>query len=374
MSALDEFVYPRPSNLNLALATNDTNMSGESTQGPKFFGKPFDDDDADLILQSSDGLYFRVYKVLLAKASPVFKDMLLMPQDPSHDAVQVVQLAEDGKILEKLLRLIYPVDGLGVAACKSLNDITNVFYACIKYQMEHLMERFEASLIKAIPTRPLFVYFLAYAARLEEVAKMAAKECLYDAMITISRADTAHLRFECLPSAKENLLCYFQECGQLISTLTSRRRDAWLYLNTDRIYVWVSTTSQMEYRHTCRTSKRISIAYFPEFPLLPADNYTRQWWEDYMDDVGHARFDRPILVKQLPILCSTGCPECDRDCASDMALFIPKLQDAILDRVSQVSGRQLNPRPLEIPCALSCHDHSYRGTSRFNYASSIEIS
>ncbi|EIM87829.1 uncharacterized protein STEHIDRAFT_55219, partial [Stereum hirsutum FP-91666 SS1] len=47
------------------------------------FGSPFDDDDADLILRSSDSVDFPVHQAFLSKASSFFKLMLSLPQPPT---------------------------------------------------------------------------------------------------------------------------------------------------------------------------------------------------------------------------------------------------------------------------------------------------
>ncbi|KAH9986468.1 hypothetical protein BJV77DRAFT_925746, partial [Russula vinacea] len=72
---------------------------------------PFDDEQADLILQS-DKVHFRVFKLILSPAFPIFADMFRIPQPPSEklvDEVQVVPLFEDSTALEVVLRHIYPV-------------------------------------------------------------------------------------------------------------------------------------------------------------------------------------------------------------------------------------------------------------------------
>src|SRR5258708_20347343 len=73
---------------------------------------PFDDARADLILQSSDKVQFRVFKTIFYLASPIFADMFSIPSPPSekhHDEAQVVPLSEHSTALDIALRHIYPV-------------------------------------------------------------------------------------------------------------------------------------------------------------------------------------------------------------------------------------------------------------------------
>ncbi|KAI0305826.1 hypothetical protein B0F90DRAFT_1609499, partial [Multifurca ochricompacta] len=64
---------------------------------------PFDDADADIILRSADNFDFRVYRVILSKASPVFRDMFTFPHpgscgksddDDHKDGLPLVRLPE----------------------------------------------------------------------------------------------------------------------------------------------------------------------------------------------------------------------------------------------------------------------------------------
>jgi hypothetical protein len=68
--------------------------------------------DADLIIRSSDLVDFRVHMSLLALTSPIFKDLLSLPQpsdSESVDGLPVVQLFEDSELLNSLVSMLYPV-------------------------------------------------------------------------------------------------------------------------------------------------------------------------------------------------------------------------------------------------------------------------
>lgn len=73
---------------------------------------PFDDADADVILRSADGADFRLYKVILAKASPFFRGMFTLPDSHPPGEPQVVTMTEDADTLSNLLRLRYPATAL----------------------------------------------------------------------------------------------------------------------------------------------------------------------------------------------------------------------------------------------------------------------
>ena len=75
---------------------------------PKLLDLP----DANIIIRSSDLGYFRLHKSVLSLVSPIFKDLLSIPQ-PSDgetvDGLPVVQLSEDSELLNSLISILYPV-------------------------------------------------------------------------------------------------------------------------------------------------------------------------------------------------------------------------------------------------------------------------
>jgi BTB/POZ domain len=74
--------------------------------------EPSDASDANLVIRSSDFVNFKVHKLVLAVASPFFKDLLSLPQPPdseSVDGLPVVQLSEDSELLSTLVSMLYPI-------------------------------------------------------------------------------------------------------------------------------------------------------------------------------------------------------------------------------------------------------------------------
>jgi hypothetical protein len=78
---------------------------------PKLLDLP----DANIIIRSSDLVYFRLHKSVLVLVSPFFEDLLSLPQ-PSDgetvDGLPVVQLSEDSELLNSLVSILYPVCGV----------------------------------------------------------------------------------------------------------------------------------------------------------------------------------------------------------------------------------------------------------------------
>ena len=65
------------------------------------------------MIRSSDLVNFRVHKLVLAVASPFFRDLLSLPQPSSCgesvDGLPVVQLSEDSELLSALVSMLYPL-------------------------------------------------------------------------------------------------------------------------------------------------------------------------------------------------------------------------------------------------------------------------
>ena len=147
------------------------------------FGSPFDDPDADIILRSSDQVDFMVYKVILSKASPVFKTMFSLPQpstDTQPDSCRpFVELAENSKVLAALLSVIYPYTSESDEEL-SLNDLISALDMARKYDMatasRRLLVDFEGS--KAINDSPLEAFCAAYSRELGDAAQLAARASL----------------------------------------------------------------------------------------------------------------------------------------------------------------------------------------------------
>ncbi|KAG8974439.1 hypothetical protein FRC05_007238 [Tulasnella sp. 425] len=73
---------------------------------------PFDYDSAgDCILQSSDGIHFKVIRQFLVTASTVFADMFAVGSVPTNDgSLPIVALTEHSNVLKALLTMLYPTD------------------------------------------------------------------------------------------------------------------------------------------------------------------------------------------------------------------------------------------------------------------------
>jgi len=137
----------------------------------------FDAPDTDAILCSSDGKEFRVHKLILSLASPVFQDMFTLPQPTdSPSRIPIVDVSEPSDILQPFIQYLYP------RSSPKISDISMwpVLYATAdKYGAEGVTESMRDMLIpRFLDAHPLRVYALASHWGLEEEAKIASRRTL----------------------------------------------------------------------------------------------------------------------------------------------------------------------------------------------------
>ena len=140
---------------------------------------PFDFDapDTDTILRSSDGKEFRVHKVILSLASPVFQGMFGLPQPPEPPSqIPTIDVPESSDILAPFLQLLYPRSPPKV---QDIATWATLYATAEKYSAEMVMETLRDMLIpRFLDTSPVRVYALASHWGFEEEAKIASRRIL----------------------------------------------------------------------------------------------------------------------------------------------------------------------------------------------------
>ncbi|KAI0039403.1 hypothetical protein FA95DRAFT_1612598 [Auriscalpium vulgare] len=151
-----------------------------------YFGSPFDDAEADIILRSSDSFDFRITRSILEKASPVIKALILKHAGPvtftfalntTDGALPVVVLGERRDTLASLLSVIFPV---ALILPTTLEQTLCVLAAAQKYEMPFAM-----TLIRRLlplntfelptPAHVLHAFNLAWKLRLKQEAVALAR-------------------------------------------------------------------------------------------------------------------------------------------------------------------------------------------------------
>lgn len=130
--------------------------------------------DADIILRTPER-DFRVHKLVLSLASPVFKDLISQPRptaptsdDPTNPGdseveMDVLHVADPAEPLGFVLRIIYPSMTLvGSVFTRGLDTLMECLDIARKYKIEKATSQLSNTLSRCAASDPLRVYAMAY--------------------------------------------------------------------------------------------------------------------------------------------------------------------------------------------------------------------
>ena len=178
--------------------------------------------DGDVILRSihgSDRRDFRVHKLLLSLASPVFKDMFGIPQplSPASPDVDIVDMVDPPQALGVILRFIYPSSP---PVIDDLSLLSEVLTLADKYDIEAARSRLRPSLVKFAKTDPLRVYAIACRLGYKDEMEVASSHA----------ASTDHIlgltelpdEFRHIPATEYHRFLHARYCKQAEASATRR--------------------------------------------------------------------------------------------------------------------------------------------------------
>ncbi|KZT58385.1 hypothetical protein CALCODRAFT_412893, partial [Calocera cornea HHB12733] len=121
---------------------------------------PFRNPKADLVVKSSDGVEFRVFKTFLSEGSVVFANMFDHPQPSNSDPSEPVPWPEPAAVIDRLLQYIYPVIK---PILISLDEVMCLIRAAEKWQIEVATSMLKQDLIatRFLLVSPLRIYSFA---------------------------------------------------------------------------------------------------------------------------------------------------------------------------------------------------------------------
>lgn len=178
----------------------------------------FNDEDADVVVRSSDGVHFKVYKVILSKASPFYKDMFSLPQSPSEaddkpadffEGIPILEQTENSRTLEHLFRFCYPCPNPDM---RSLDDIDAVLEAANKYQLDDVALHARRSWNDLAALDPLRSFAIACSRGWVEEARSAALLSLREPVWPLKPPMAPEFRI-ISGDTVIRLMAYQRECG-----------------------------------------------------------------------------------------------------------------------------------------------------------------
>ncbi|KAJ7103974.1 hypothetical protein B0H15DRAFT_942012 [Mycena belliarum] len=285
---------------------------------------PFTAPNGDVILRSSDGADFHVYRAILSLVSPVFRDMFSMPQPESEPPIPVIPVQEDAAILGKALRFIYPGMEPTIASAAELRDIFDVLIS--KYDMQTIIPTAKRDLERLIIDQPLAVYSVAVTHRWMDLALAAAKGSLKLRLRVADKPAPPELLY-ISATAYHNLLHYHHRCGLAAQAAASSLR--WIPAQRRTEDVWFS----------CNLCAAGQIEYLSG----GAYGTPRTWFMTYLTRTGTALAEAPGLDLErhesvyIALKTAAGCKTCNTKAFTQFPIWVREaLQWQIAQAVEKV--------------------------------------
>ncbi|KAI0741245.1 hypothetical protein C8Q80DRAFT_1273717 [Daedaleopsis nitida] len=295
-------------------AGSESNVDATATQpSPRVASWPFKPN-ADVILRTSDQTDFYLFKCILEEVSPVFSDILALPQPTVHPAAS--EQPEDSKGDTDQTRF----------KPASLDILKPVIAAAHKYQMDEVLLTLEEALKAFAQDAPLRVYAIAVLYGMPDAMHTAARSFL---ALSSSRAN------ECVDE-----LCHIT--GKDYYRLLSFRRRCVATLRDSLSDLSWLPAGGWTFAHcgSCAYGNMHSYA------LQGFD--TRRWITVWMDDhyqrliaillerpCSEAVEDQSLCEQALQI--ATQCNTCRQVVHNDMRLFMEKLRIHVNEKLDTVS-------------------------------------
>ncbi|KAG2125313.1 hypothetical protein DEU56DRAFT_574907 [Suillus clintonianus] len=273
---------------------------------------PFDDHNCDIILRSSNGVDFHVFKLILSLVSPVFKKMFTLPQ-PDVSSVPVIPLTEGSTTLESLLLLCYPAT---TPTFNSLDDAKAVMEAARKYDMQAALDcAGDLTIVQFLPDHCLELYALSCRFGWQHHAQTAAFRALeikdlgrpsngFNGMKDIT-ADDYH-----------RLLVYHYKCGDAVQKVGTSL--SWLQLSSGEVGI-----ASFRTREIGRMVMK-NVPWFDEYLVLSGKELSARPCESTL--LESKSYDNAIIN-------ATKCVDCRSTVVDDMhrfrALYIAQVKKVL---------------------------------------------
>ncbi|KAI6041895.1 hypothetical protein EDC04DRAFT_1138327 [Pisolithus marmoratus] len=304
---------------------------------------PFDHAKADVILRSSDGTYFRVFKVFLSVASPFFETLFGLPQPSEEtntdveviDGLPVIPVSEDSRTLDLLLRFCYPCTLAEDPALEDFEEIVNVLEAAKKYSLDGIERTvcrylFQPNVLEANSLR---CFAIACRARMRDECVLAAKYTLREPLVPEWFEE-----IELIASAELlSLLAYHRQCSDALLTLNDDL--AWI---TDEYHQWTMIPWMIAKTYngnSCNCPRSARILYGSDYP-----SPTAQWWEDFMNATFLDFRDKPCaetirinVEKAIHSVRQRNCKSCIAMVPAGLRDFSTLLTNKLEELTSKVS-------------------------------------
>ncbi|OSD06940.1 hypothetical protein PYCCODRAFT_1474335 [Trametes coccinea BRFM310] len=309
----------------------------------------FNHESADIVVRSSDNVDFRLHKLTLSLASPVFEGMFGLPVQGSASG-DPIEVTETASTLEGVLRFCYPLDP---PTFSRFDDIRLVLDAARKYDMGFVIKHLMVHLHLFLPSEAMRVYCVAYKYEDSELAQAAAACLLGGEDLLDNHGSTPE--FSELPiAAFAKLTAYRKQCAKVAAEVFYD--DSWMALTGFSNHsMYVSRKGNVNVPMspsgwtwlTCESDEEICPTSDTATQLRPGNLFPRLWWHKYREAAakevtllrGGASLSSVILQPHLiqPALRSAAtCPTCGPKAAAELLEYIQGVAKKIEEVVKKV--------------------------------------
>jgi hypothetical protein len=318
--------------------------SADENQGTVFAQAPFDHvDAADIIIRSSDGMHFRMIKLLLSLVSPIFKDLFNLPRsteeegiDETKDGLPIVDLTEKSGTIKNILSFCYPAIYNGDVGLETLSEVSALLEAMQKYEMGEIRKVVAQRLTKPrfLEQNPLRVYAIACQHKLEAVALLAAKH-------TLRRPALEDAYFPELLSI---------DAGKLYSVLQYRKECGETAMQVASSYLWITPTNYTFFGCSDHTMSHFSVQFLSAPSRKHKYGYeydvsVHPWWSEYMKSTRVAlqssscgETAKDATRVDCALAEATKCSACRPAVAAHFRQFVNTFAKEIDQRISEVQA------------------------------------
>lgn len=322
---------------------------------------PFNKQNADVILRSSDLMDFRVHKAILAEAFITFENMFALPQreavsgagsesdscsGPFKDGLPIVEMEEDNQTLDILLRMCYPMRHPEI---RDVDSLRLVLKAALRYAGGAtdggIVDIVKDRMHSIAEEKPLNIYALALRFDLMDEARFAARCSL---AIPLQGLYAPELE-DITGGEYYRLLQYHKACSDAVRGLTTGVFFHWLPTANNWIFL-----KRTDGRGPQRGAGPHHDSCAPSTVICAMSSggverswETRKWWMNHLKTLQQITADTPIGKAVLgadmadAIRDTASCSVCRPLVVSELREF----NRLFAEKVDEVTSRlTLNPR------------------------------
>ncbi|KAJ8516593.1 hypothetical protein ONZ45_g6110 [Pleurotus djamor] len=291
------------------------------------------DPQMSVVLRSSDTppVDFRIYRALLILSSPLFADLLSLPQpsepgasDEMSEGSHVIPMSESAETIQRLLPFVYP-RSVEIPRMETLEELQAVLHVAAKYEMKEVQQCLGEILVspRFVEVDPMRVFAIACRYGLQQPARLAAKHTL-----RLSLPERRYVsEMEHISAGNlQRLVEYYFACSSVAAGVA--KDFSWISKDT---WTWF-------YRVPCSCTGSTYVLIGNGHMNVPA----RLWWLHYMRQLGEALKERPSVATLMKrslmdeVLEKTKTCSCGRKTILDMLEFRDLFATELDRRISEV--------------------------------------